>query len=121
MVGSRRHLLLLLSGAVSARFAHPKITLAQIPTGQQPSGPPGQPGGVREPETPPIPPSATKAFLKERQKNIKKDIDRLFELATELKAAVEKTDSTAVLSVAMIKKAEEIEKLARQIKEYAKG
>lgn len=121
MVGSRRHLLLLLSGAVGAHFAHPRITVARIPMGQQPSGPPGQPGNVREPETPPIPASATKAFLKERQKSIKKDVDRLFELASELKTAVNKTDSTAVLSVAMIKKAEEIEKLARQIKEYAKG
>jgi hypothetical protein len=34
---------------------------------------------------------------------------------------VEKTDSTTVLSLAMLKKAEEIEKLAKQIKDRAKG
>jgi hypothetical protein len=38
-----------------------------------------------------------------------------------LKQQVEKTDATAVLSLAMVKKAEEIERLARQIKERAKG
>lgn len=121
MVGSRRRLLLLLGGAASVRFVPSKSSLAQSPAGQQPSGPPGQPGRTGEPETPPIPAAATKAFLKQRQKSIKEDVDKLFELASELKTAVEKTDSTRVLSVAMIKKAEEIEKLARQIKDYAKG
>ncbi len=46
---------------------------------------------------------------------------RLYELITQLKTEVEKTDSTAVLSVALVKKAEEIEKLAKQIKERARG
>jgi hypothetical protein len=34
---------------------------------------------------------------------------------------VEKTDATTVLSLGMVKKAEEIEKLAKQIKDHAKG
>jgi len=38
-----------------------------------------------------------------------------------LKTEVEKTDSTSVLSIGMVKKAEEIEKLAKQIKDHAKG
>lgn len=121
MVDSRRRLLLLLGGAAGACFAHSKVAGGQTSAGQRPSEPPGQPGRVREPDTPPIPAAATKAFLKQRQESIKKDVDRLFELANELKTAVEKTDSTTVLSVGMIKKAEEIEKLARQIKDYAKG
>ncbi len=42
-------------------------------------------------------------------------------LASELKTEVEKTDSTTILSLAMLKKADEIEKLAKQIKDQAKG
>jgi hypothetical protein len=68
-----------------------------------------------------FPASASKAMLEERQKSIKKDVEKLYDLATQLKTEVEKTDSTSVLSLAMLKKAEEIEKLARQIKDRAKG
>ena len=65
--------------------------------------------------------SPAKVRLEENQKDIKKDIEKLFDLASQLKQQVEKTDATAVLSLAMVKKAEEIERLARQIKERAKG
>jgi hypothetical protein len=65
--------------------------------------------------------AANKAMLEERQKSIKKDVEKLYELAAQLKTEVEKTDSTTVLSLAMLKKAEEIEKLAKQIKDHAKG
>jgi hypothetical protein len=71
---------------------------------------------------PSLPAAATrKAMLEQRQKDIKKDIEKLFDLATQLKAEVEKTDATTTLSLAMIKRAEEIEKLARQIRDNAKG
>ncbi|HUI74728.1 MAG TPA: hypothetical protein VLX32_07270 [Candidatus Acidoferrum sp.] len=63
----------------------------------------------------------TKAILEENQKNLKKDAEKLYKLASELKDQVEKTDSTTVLSLALVKKAEEIEKLAKQIKDRAKG
>ena len=46
---------------------------------------------------------------------------RKSQLATELKEEVDKTDSAKVLSLAMLKKAEEIEKLAKDIKSRAKG
>lgn len=64
---------------------------------------------------------STKAMLEENQKDIKKNVEKLFNLASELKDQVEKTDSATVLSLALIKKTEEIEKLARQIRERAKG
>ena len=66
-------------------------------------------------------PSATKSMLEANDKDIKKRVEKLYQLATELKAEVEKTDSIKVLSVAMVKKAEEIEKLAKEIKTRAKG
>jgi hypothetical protein len=68
-----------------------------------------------------FPPNSSKAVLEERQKSIKKDVEKLYDLAAQLKTEVEKTDSTTILSLAMLKKAEEIEKLARQIKDHARG
>src|SRR5208283_4351258 len=53
---------------------------------------------------------AKKENLK-RQQDLKKDTDKLLELATQLKQSVDKTDENT-LSVDVIKKAEEIEKLA---------
>jgi hypothetical protein len=42
-------------------------------------------------------------------------------LASELKAEVEKTDAVKVLSVMMLRKTEEIEKLAKEIRSRAVG
>lgn len=65
--------------------------------------------------------SPTKVMLETNEKDIKKNIDKLYQLAADLKAEVEKTDSSKVLSLALVKKAEEIEKLAHEIKTRAKG
>jgi hypothetical protein len=62
-----------------------------------------------------------KRVLEENQKNIKKNIDKLYKLAGELKAEVDKTDAMQVLSMAMLKKTEEIEKLAKEIRSRAIG
>jgi hypothetical protein len=61
-----------------------------------------------------------KAMNKERQESLKKDTDRLLALATELKERVDKTDENR-LSLEVIRKAEEIEKLARQVREKMKA
>lgn len=55
----------------------------------------------------------------ERQKQLVKDTDRLLALATELKSEVDKTNKD-VLSVEVIKKADEIEKLAKNVRERMK-
>ena len=59
--------------------------------------------------------------MDENEKDIKKKVERLYELATELKAAVDKTDSSKVLSLNLLKKTEEIEKLAKDIRSRSKG
>jgi hypothetical protein len=56
----------------------------------------------------------------ERQAQLRRDTDRLFKLATELKTSVDKSNQN-MLSVDVIKKAEEIEKLAHSVKEKMKG
>jgi ABC-type transporter Mla subunit MlaD len=69
----------------------------------------------------PLNPAATKKILEDNEKDIKKKIERLYELATDLKAEVDKTDSSKVLSLNLVKKADEIEKLAHDIKNRSKG
>jgi|HubBroStandDraft_5_1064220.scaffolds.fasta_scaffold942587_1 hypothetical protein len=61
-----------------------------------------------------------KKAAKERVAAIKSDTDKLLRLSVELKQSVEKSDEN-VLSLDVIKKAEEIEKLARSVKEKMKG
>ena len=51
-----------------------------------------------------------------RQEQLVKDTNKLLALATELKSQVDKTNKD-VLSVDVVKKAEEIEKLAKNVKE----
>ncbi|MBZ5568531.1 MAG: hypothetical protein LAN64_11840 [Acidobacteriia bacterium] len=61
-----------------------------------------------------------KRLNKERQAAIQRDTDKLLSLATELKQYVDKTNEN-VLSLEVMKKAEEIEKLAHQVKEKMKS
>ena len=61
-----------------------------------------------------------KVANEKRQQDLKKDTDKLLQLATELKQYVDKTNEHT-LSVDVIKKAEEIEKLAHNVKEKMKG
>ena len=55
-----------------------------------------------------------------RQEDIKNDTDKLLELATELKQYVDKTNEN-IISLDVIKKAEQIEKLAKTVKDKMKG
>ena len=61
-----------------------------------------------------------KRASQERQAALKRDTDRLFKMATELKDYVDKTNEN-VLSLEVVKKAEEIEKLAHSVKEKMKA
>jgi hypothetical protein len=60
-----------------------------------------------------------KMLNKERQAKLKKDTDKLFQLATELKHRVDKTNES-ILSIEVIKKTEEIEDLAKNIRKKMK-
>ncbi|HLJ28400.1 MAG TPA: hypothetical protein VKY85_16935 [Candidatus Angelobacter sp.] len=56
---------------------------------------------------------------KKRQEEIREDTQKLYQLATELKDAVDKTNEN-LLSIDVVKKAEEVEKLAKKVKEKMK-
>jgi hypothetical protein len=61
-----------------------------------------------------------KKAAKERVAALKSDTDKLLKLSVELKSEVDKSNEN-VLSLDVIKKAEEIEKLAHSVKEKMKG
>jgi hypothetical protein len=94
------------------------------PRQQQPPFPPSptQPG-TEEPN-PNIPPEVRKEMEKkanaQRQTDLKRDTEKLLRLSTELKDYVDKTNEN-VLSVEVIKKADEIEKLAHSVKTKMRG
>jgi hypothetical protein len=61
-----------------------------------------------------------KKAAKDRVAALRHDTDKLLRLSVELKQSVDKSDEN-VLSLEVIKKAEEIEKLARSVKDKMKG
>ena len=115
MQPSRRSLLRIIPALALSAFVVPGHGQDPYPPPRQHPARPGE-DDSNLPEKP-----STKAVLDENQKDIKKNVEKLFDLAFQLKEQVEKTDSTTTLSLALVKKAEEIEKLARQIKDRAKG
>jgi hypothetical protein len=65
--------------------------------------------------------NANRAALMRNEKEFRAGVDRLYQLANELKQEVDKTVTTEVFSVQMYKRTEEIEKVAKLLKGKAKG
>jgi hypothetical protein len=61
-----------------------------------------------------------KKLNEERFENLKRDTEKLVKLSTELKEYVDKANKDT-LSLNVVKKSEEIEKLAKSVKEKMKG
>ena len=118
MYGTRRDALKLVAGAAAMATAGAWLARAQDSSQRNPSK---TTASGDSPLDPGMDAKRAKAILEEHQKDMKKNIEKLFQLASELKEAAEKTDATTVLSLAIVRKTEEIEKLAHQIRERAKG
>jgi hypothetical protein len=58
-----------------------------------------------------------KVQLREDQKLLRQDVDRLLQMVKELKQESDDTPETDVLSLSLVKKTQDIEKLARQIRD----
>lgn len=74
-------------------------------------------GSTGDGDSLPHPHPDPKVLLKEDQKKLRHDVDRLLQMVKDLKDESDNTPETDVLSLSLVKKAEDIEKLARQIKE----
>jgi hypothetical protein len=126
MPESRRRLLTALFGAAGVFAVEPLLARLQAPNPS--SGPlpkakvypngrdPNISTGIDDPTRP-----NRKAIARANQIEIKTDIAKLYEMVAELKEQIENTDATATLSFSVVKKAQQIEKLAKQIKDLAKG
>lgn len=123
MPESRRRMLMTLFGAAGVLAAGPLLPGMQRPSPQpmpSPNAPdPHVPTGLDRPnvgssEPPPV-------INPANAKEIRADVEKLYDLASELKQQIETTDPNSMLSVGLVKKAQEIEKLAKQIKQRAKG
>jgi len=84
-------------------------------------GAPQRPGPPITPAPPaPLSPEQQNKLAKDRYEKLKKDTDQLLKLATELKQSVDKANQNT-LSIDVIKKTEQIEKLAKSVREKMKS
>ena len=90
------------------------IPLKPSPNAPDPRYPQGMNGpGPKQPDQ--------KAIDKQNQEEIRAEVDKMFAIVSELKQELSVTNTTSVLSVNFVKKAHEIEKLAKHVKDLAKG
>ena len=91
---------------------------------QQPPTPPRLDVPQPDESGPSLPPRIQKEMEKkaneQRQAELKRDTEKLLKLSTELKEYVDKSNAN-ILSLDVMKKAEEIEKLARSVKTRMRG
>ena len=65
--------------------------------------------------------AAARARLLENEKEFRDGVERLYQLASGLRDELQKTPTTEVFSIRIVKKTEEIEKLAKRLKSRAKS
>ena len=119
---------IILATAGSVRVSGGQAFPQQPAPGQRQSQLPGMPSkptiGINPDEPDPIDAHRAEKQAKlqndDRQKRLVADTEKLLALATDLKAQVDKSTKDT-LSVDVIKKADEIEKLAHSVKERMKG
>ena len=105
------------------------ISAAGLPAQQDNPLPPIPPPHTSPGQQPPdngtgLPPDMQKQMQKrankQRQEELKRDTEKLLKLSTELKQYVDKSNEN-ILSLEVIKKADEIEKLAHNVKNKMRG
>jgi hypothetical protein len=95
---------------------------AALAPAQQAPPPPFPPQPQQQP--PPEPtrnPKRDRIILKANRESIGKDLARMSELVDQLQDQFKQNDTTEILSLDVIRKSEEIEKLAKQIKDLVRG
>jgi len=91
----------------------------QVPL-PKPMPPFPNPQGQEPLELPPVP-KPNRAVLKANRETIAKDVTRMADLVEQLQKALDANSTTEVLSLDVLRKSEEIEKLARQVRELVKA
>lgn len=65
--------------------------------------------------------TARRVRLLENEKEFREGVERLYQLASRLRDELQKTPTTEVFSIHIVKETEEIEKLAKRLKSQAKS
>jgi hypothetical protein len=118
MLESRRELLVGLVGAAGLISSASLLAGAgaQYPP-SRPTPPTGDPGAL-----PGQPRHASPRVLSPKDKELlRTDLDQLYRLVSELLKEYQSADPNTVLSVSFVKNAEQTEKLAKQVKNLARG
>ena len=105
------------TGSTATPQAHPTFPpVKPVPSPNAPN--PNYPPGLNGPEQ--TGPDAKK-INRQNQAEIKADVEKLYGLIGELREQVQSSDANSTLSLSVVKKAQQIEKLAKQVKDRAKG
>jgi hypothetical protein len=112
-----RMLTMAMLGAVLVITGSANVSGGQIPQPPHPWS--NQTAGLSQPNAM-LMAEQRRMLASERQKRLMADTEKLVALTTALKQQVDESNKD-ILSVDMIRKAEEIEKLARSVKERIKG
>jgi hypothetical protein len=122
MTETRRHILTTFFGAAVVLPVKP--LLGWLQDNGRVIKPHPYPDG-RDPSAPPVLDSPSrinpKAIEMQNQKELRANVSKLYDMVLELKEQVEKTDANSTLSLSVMKKAQQIEKLAKQIKNLTRG
>lgn len=120
MHDSRRQLLQTMAGAAAFLVASvPGLSLQGPSPKPSPNAPnPSVPQGL---EGRGLPDKNTKALQNESRDDIRRKVETMYALITDLRQEVSTTNTNNVLSLSVVSKAKEIEKLAKQVKDLAKG
>ena len=127
MLESRRRLMMTCIGAAGVLASQPLMAAWQgtpaHPAPPQPRPSPNTPNPNFPPglKGPPVTGPDKKAIDRQNQEEIRTDVTKLYEMVSELKDEVDRTNTNSTLAVSVVKKAQQIEKLAKQIKDLAKG
>jgi hypothetical protein len=95
------------------------IQLPQEQTGGK-KGWPSRPEPA-DPIGPPMAPGDPRQIPAQNRQQIQKDVEKLYALASELKEEIANTDSNNILSLTMVQRAKDIEKLAKHIASLARS
>ena len=125
MTETRRHILTTFFGAAVVLPVKPLLGWLQdngriikphpYPDGRDPSAP-----AVLDSPSP-INPKAIEMQNQKELKELRANVLKLYDMVLELKEQVEKTNANSALSLSVMKKAQQIEKLAKQIKNLTRG
>ena len=119
---TRRTFVMSVAVAVSALATIPTMLCAQRPIIPPPPPEPAEKGNPADIHSNPAAAAAAKrTLLRKNEKEFREGVERLYQLTSALRDELQKTATTDVFSLHIVKQTQEIEKLAKLLKSKAKA